>query len=170
MTKKRHRIPIIVLTLILSLSITITAFAETVRITDRNPDYEYFDYYTASGTWDGLKTPKHLVRDSIPEIVAYCLEHEADSPGSTYYDSTTTPFSYFDGTTYKGLLIILEYGYPYNTPSGLNADQVRYATSNAIRFWLSERGMPNQYNFTNLSESSFQNVGSTMMCNIKGKK
>lgn len=170
MTKKQRRILIIVLTLILSLSITITAFAETVRITDRNPDYEYFDYYTASGTWSGLLTPKHLIRDSDPEIVAYCLEHEADSPGSTYYDSTNTPFTYLDSPTYTGLLIILEYGYPYNTPSGLNADQARYATSNAIRFWLSERGMPNQYNFTNLSGVNLDTLyssGSESSCYIR---
>lgn len=74
MLKKRQKILIILLVLILTSSISITAFADTVRITDRNPDYEYFDYYSASGSWTGLLTSKHLVRDSNPEIVAYCIE------------------------------------------------------------------------------------------------
>lgn len=141
-------ISIVIVMLLLTLTLPITALADYVRITDRNPDYQYFDYLSSS--WEELKTPKHMIRDSSPEIVAFCLEHTNDMPGSTYYNSTNTPFSYLSSRAYKGLLIILEYGYPYNTPSGLMADQARYATANVIRFWLSEEGAPNQYNFTNL--------------------
>lgn len=131
-------ISIVIVMLLLALTLPITALADYVRITDRNPDYQYFDYLSSS--WEELKTPKHLIRDSSPEVVAFYLEHTNNTPGSTYYNSTNTPFNHFLSRTYKGLLIILEYGYPYNTPSGLTADQARYATANAIRFWLSEEG------------------------------
>lgn len=106
-------ISIVIVMLLLTLTLPITALADYVRITDRNPDYQYFDYLSSS--WEELKTPKHMIRDSNPEIVAFCLEHTNDMPGSTYYNSTNTPFSYLSSRAYKGLLIILEYGYPYNT-------------------------------------------------------
>ena len=40
-------------------------------------------------------------------------------------------------------------GYPLNLPSGFTEDEARQATANAIRFWLSEQGEENTYNFTN---------------------
>ncbi|MEX1377292.1 MAG: SpaA isopeptide-forming pilin-related protein [Eubacteriales bacterium] len=159
MKLKKRIISIILIVLLMITTVQITVLADYVRITDRNPDYEYFSYYSSG--WKALLTPKHLVRDSNPEIVAYCLEHASDRPNSTYYNSTNTPFSYFSARTLKGLLIILEYGYPYNKPSNLNADQARYATANAIRFWLSEEGVPNQYSFTNLSNVDLDALAET---------
>ncbi|MCK5130328.1 MAG: thioester domain-containing protein [Clostridiales bacterium] len=106
-----QKLLVMLIALLLITTIPITALAESVRITDRNPDHQYFDYQGSSG-WTDLMTPNHMIRDSSSEVVAYCLEHKNDSPGSTYYNSTNTPFSYFSSTAYKGMLIILEYGYP----------------------------------------------------------
>jgi hypothetical protein len=59
----------------------------------------------------------------------------------------------YSARTQTGLRIILENGYPYAT-GGLNAEQARYATANAIRFWMSEQGEAQSYNFTNLGAYS----------------
>lgn len=61
------------------------------------------------------------------------------------------PLDYYSSRTVTGLQIILENGYPCST-GGFSAAQARYATANAIRFWLSEEGADSQWNFTNRAE------------------
>lgn len=76
------------------------------------------------------------------------MEHAADNPhGDTY--TATLPSSVFSASTLSGLNSILMYGYPNNRPSGFTDDEVRQATANAIRFWLSEQGEAESYSFTN---------------------
>ena len=73
-------------------------------------------------------------------------------------------YSMFDPTetypteTYAGLYSILTFGYPAGGNGGLTDDQARYATANAIRYWLAEQqakhGMDfQQYNFSQLARN-----------------
>lgn len=114
----------------------------------------YFEAYQTTG-WTDLSTPQHYLIDSSPQQIAYCLQHRKTSPASSTTYSDTDILSGYSPATLKGLMIILENGYPYVTPGGLSADEARYATANAIRFWLSERefyegGRDDFYNFTDL--------------------
>ena len=108
---------------------------------------DMFDYNGGSG-WNSLDTPEHYVTGSSPEQIAYCLQHRNGSPSNSPYNETDILGSY-SARIQTGLRIILENGYPYAT-GGLTATKARYATANAIRFWLSENGDSGQYNFTNL--------------------
>ncbi len=150
---KTRRILAILLIVLLSLSIfPVNALAaNTVDVDTREEPTEYFEYHNDSG-WHSLDTPYHYVDGSSPEIVAYCLQHAKNSPhgSATEYDPTTK----YSAKTRLGLQIILERGYP-NGSGGLSSSQARYATANAVRFWLSEQtGSPNGsfYGFTNLKD------------------
>ena len=150
--KKKRRIAIIIsaalVVLMVSLLCMSTALAVNVssrRVTDM------FDYNGGSG-WKSLDTPEHYVAGSSPEQVAYCLQHSKSSPSNAAYNDSDILDSY-SARVQTGLRIILENGYPYAT-GGLTAAAARYATANAIRFWLSENGESGQYNFTNLGAYS----------------
>ena len=112
---------------------------------------DMFDYNGGSG-WKSLSTPEHYVSGSSPEQVAYCLQHKNGSPHDAAYSDSDILGSY-SSRVQTGLRIILENGYPYVT-GGLTATEARYATANAVRFWLSENGESGQYNFTNLGAYS----------------
>lgn len=112
---------------------------------------DMFDYNGGSG-WKSLDTPEHYVSGSSPEQVAYCLQHKKSSPHDAAYSDSDILGTY-SSRVQTGLRIILENGYPYAT-GGLTATEARYATANAIRFWLSENGDSEQYNFTNLGAYS----------------
>lgn len=94
----------------------------------------YFQYKSSSG-WKDLRTPPHWVVETGE--VAYCVDHERDSPSGNETYSAFNPQALYSSRTYYGLLAILKAGYPYKT-GGLSAKQARYATANAIRAWLSE--------------------------------
>jgi len=144
---KRKRIAVILVALVcLLLLLMQSAFAASVRVSTRDtPDY--FQYYNANNVWTGLSTPEHYITVTSPEQIAYCLEHKKTSPSNSSYSDTDILGNY-SARTLTGLRIILENGYPYSS-GGLTASQARYATANAIRFWLSEQGEPQFYNFTN---------------------
>ncbi len=131
-----------------------TAFASTVRVGTTDVT-DYMQYYNSSG-WHDLNTPNHYIVGT--NEVAYCIEHMRTSPSnSTYSDSDI--LNNYSARTLTGLRIILENGYPYSA-GGLSAAEARYATANAIRFWMSEQGEPQSYNFTNLgaySDSQLRN-------------
>lgn len=140
---------LLVLTVILALPQSV--WAGNISIGER-PSTKYMQY--SSGGWKDLDTPQHFVVGSSPEIVSYCIQHAKTPPadaGSLYSD--TDILENYSAYTQNGLLIILENGYPYQT-NGLSADEARYATANAIRFWLSEReyfeGGNNFYNYTDM--------------------
>ena len=81
-------------------------------------------------------TPRHSIVET--GAVAYCIQPEKDSPyGSSYTEGMG--WSAYDSTTRLGFQAILEHGYP-NYTGGFTDDQARYATANAIRFWVAERG------------------------------
>ncbi|MGI6175200.1 MAG: SpaA isopeptide-forming pilin-related protein [Christensenellales bacterium] len=126
-----------------------TAFAlARVNVETQNTTM-YFDYLSGSGTFESLKTPHHWVVEN--GSIAYCLQHRMDSPHTGNGFSKRELSDYYSYRVYTGLQIILQNGYPAST-GGLTADQARYATANAFRFWLSENGDSSQYNFTNRLE------------------
>lgn len=146
---KRSRIIILLTIVVCIISLfSATALAGTVRVgTTDVPDY--FEYRNSSG-WHDLNTPNHYIVGS--NQIAYCLEHKRSSPHSASYSDTDILGNY-SARTLTGLRIILENGYPYST-GGLSAAKARYATANAIRFWLSEQGEAQNYNFTNFGAYS----------------
>jgi subtilase family serine protease len=151
--------------LLLSLLFVIPALA-AVNVGSRNT-INYFDYNGGSG-WKDLKTPEHYIVGSSPEQIAYCLQHKNDSPSNSPYNETDILGSY-SSRVQTGLRIILENGYPYAT-GGLSASEARYATANAIRFWLSENGDSSQYNFTDLGSYSDAQLRSAAAAGQIGNK
>ena len=149
----RNRIKALLLCLLLlltSLPMTALAAPSTVTIESQtNSSFDYLEYYK-DDEWHDLNTPKHWI-EQTGEVV-YCVEHAAENPhGDTYV--ATSPDSVFSASTLSGLNSILMYGYPNNTPAGFTADEARQATANALRFWLSEQGEAESYDFTNRSEN-----------------
>jgi subtilase family serine protease len=142
------RLPILVSLLILAIILILpaTALAATVSISTRSCT-SYFQVYNGT-EWHDYLTPQHYITGSSPEQACYCLQQTKTSPSSSSYSSTDVLDSYSMHTS-MGLQIILENGYPFTTPTGLTADEARYATANAIRFWLAEEGDPYQYNYDN---------------------
>ncbi|MGI5848907.1 MAG: CARDB domain-containing protein [Christensenellales bacterium] len=151
--KKKKRIAIALSAMLIAVAslvlFTSTAMA-AVSIGSRNVT-NMFDYNGGSG-WKVLKTPEHYVVGTSAEQVAYCLQHKNDSPHNAPYNDSDILGSY-SSRVQTGLRIILENGYPYAT-GGLTGTEARYATANAVRFWLSENGVSGQYNFTNLGAYS----------------
>ena len=150
--KKKRRIAIIISAalVVLMISLLCMSTALAVNVSSRSVT-DMFDYNGGSG-WKSLDTPEHYVAGSSPEQVAYCLQHSKSSPSNAAYSDSDILDSY-SARVQTGLRIILENGYPYAT-GGLSAAAARYATANAIRFWLSENGESGQYNFTNLGAYS----------------
>jgi len=105
-----------------------------------------FDYNGSAG-WLSLTTPEHYIVGT--NDVAYCLQHRKSSPHISHNFDEVELSDFYSTRVLTGLQIILERGYPAETPSYLTATEARYATANAIRFWLSENGDSQQYNFTN---------------------
>ena len=81
------------------------------------------------------------------------------------------PSSVFSEHTIAGLQIIMELGYPVQYPFGtVSTEEAHYATSNAIRLWLSEEtGGPNEYSYgyTNLSGVDLDAAYNS--CKVEGK-
>jgi len=95
-------------------------------------DLRLFEWYV-SGAWTDLLTPAHTTSGGS---VAYCLEHNKPVPSGAY--NPFDPSILFDAAVQNGLVALLGYGYP-NSNGGLSNGAARYATQNAIRFWLAER-------------------------------
>ena len=113
----------------------ISAFADWVTVSTVN-SASYFQTFSSKGVWTAIGTPAHYINETGQ--VAYCLQTNYNSPNNSGY-SSTSGWQYYDETTIRGLQSILEHGYP-NDDGGFSADEARYATANAIRFWLAERG------------------------------
>lgn len=153
---------IILATLVLFVSPALAAVSVGTRTTTH-----YLQYNGGSG-WSDLKTPEHYVVGTSPEQIAYCLQHRNDSPHNASYNETDILGSY-SARVQTGLRIIIENGYPY-AMGGLTATKARYATANAVRFWLSENGDSGQYNFTNLGSYSDSQLRSAAASGTIGSK
>ena len=123
-----------------------TAYADTAVITSGTM-YSYFQTYNTSGTWVDLQTPAHWI--TATGEVAYCLQTSKDNPYNGGYYSIDGEEVY-DDYVLTGLRAILTHGYPADS-GGFDAQAARYATANAIRFWLAENhcdGVPQYLNLT----------------------
>ena len=147
-TNHKKAILAVLIAVCIMMLFSTTAFAGTVRVGTTDTT-DCMQYHNSSG-WHDLNTPNHYIVGT--NEVAYCIEHKKSSPSnSTYSDSDI--LNNYSARTLTGLRIILENGYPYAT-GGLSAAKARYATANAIRFWLSEQGEAQSYNFTDLGAYS----------------
>ena len=130
--------------LIFSSILPPAAFADTAVISSE-PMTSYFQTYTSTGTWVDLQTPAHWI--TATGEVAYCLQTSKDNPyNAGYY--TVEGYDYYSDYVLTGLQAILDHGYP-STTAGFTDEEARYATANAIRFWLAENycdGVPQYLN------------------------
>ena len=157
MNKRKRFIALLLCVLLTICALPLTALAAyaPVGTEDEPSSVRLYEYYSSEGAWEALKTPHHW--NTQTGEVAYCLEHKNGTPrGDTY--SSFDPTEAYPYAVYQGIYSILTFGYPAGGTGGLSAEQARYATANAIRFWLSESqeayGMDfQQYNFTNLTRS-----------------
>jgi hypothetical protein len=121
-----------------------TASADTAVISSA-PMTSYFETYTSTGAWTDLQTPAHWI--TATGEVAYCLQTAKDNPyNAGYY--TIDGEEVYDYGVLTGLKAILDHGYPATT-MGFSDEEARYATANAIRFWLAENhcdGVPQYLN------------------------
>lgn len=134
------------------------AMASTSRITskDEPASVRLFENVSGSGTWEATKTPQHF--NTEENKVVYCLEHKKGNPRNNNTYSMFDPTATYPTETYAGLYSILTFGYPAGGNGGLTDDQARYATANAVRYWLAEQqakhGMDfQQYNFSQLARN-----------------
>ena len=126
-----------------SAAFSLAAYADTAVITTSTM-YSYFQTYNTSGTWVDLQTPAHWTSDGQ---VAYCLQTSKDNPYNAAYSSVEGEAIY-DDYVLAGLRAILVHGYPVDN-GGFDDQAARYATANAIRFFLAENyadGMPQYLN------------------------
>ena len=113
----------------------ITASADTALISSA-PMTAYFETYTSGGVWTDLQTPAHWI--TATGEVAYCLQTSKDNPyNAGYY--TIDGEEVYSARVLTGLQAILDHGYPAMT-FDFTDEEARYATANAIRFWLAENG------------------------------
>ena len=111
----------------------ITASADTALISSA-PMTSYFETYTSGGVWTDLQTPAHWI--TATGEVAYCLQTSKDNPyNAGYY--TIDGEEVYSARVLTGLQAILDHGYPAMT-FDFTDEEARYATANAIRFWLAE--------------------------------
>lgn len=142
-----RRIAAIALAVAVAAAILMTALVVRANaaqyVGTKNNAEAYFKFRNStSDGWDPLKTPEHwqsTKKNSSSGNVAYCLEHRVDFPlGGEAYKSFD-PSSLYNSKTRIGLQAIMQRGYPAST-GGLNASEARYATANAVRAWIYERG------------------------------
>ena len=122
----------------------LTVSADTAVISSA-PMTSFFETYTSTGYWVDLQTPAHWI--TATGEVAYCLQTSKDNPyNAGYY--TIEGDEVYDYGVLTGLQAILDHGYPATT-MGFSDEEARYATANAIRFWLAENyadGVPQYLN------------------------
>ena len=158
MNKRKRFIALLLCVLLTICALPLTALAAyaPVGTEDEPSSVRLYEYYSSAGAWEALKTPHHW--NTQTGEIAYCLEHKNGTPrGDTY--SSFDPTEAYPYAVYQGIYSILTFGYPAGGTGGLSAEQARYATANAIRFWLSESQEVygtdfQQYNFTNLTRSN----------------
>lgn len=130
--------------LIFCAMLPVTAHADNATVTTGTM-YSYFQTFGSNGTWKDIQTPSHWITETGE--VAYCLQTSKDSPYNSGYH-TVDGSDYYSSYVLTGLYAILENGYPVTT-GGYTDEQARYATANAIRFWLAENycdGVPQYLN------------------------
>lgn len=148
-TKPTRILAFLCIFLVLLAILPISSFADWVTV-GTYPSASYFQTFSSKGVWTALGTPMHYINETGQ--VAYCLQTNYNSPNNSGY-SSTSGWQYYDEVTIRGLQAILEHGYPNDT-GGFPDDEARYATANAIRFWLAERGAEGVPAWMNLQQYS----------------
>ena len=147
----RRRLTVLLCVLLLfCTALAPPAFAAGVTVSTTSAT-AYFQTYASSGTWVDIGTPQHMINETGK--VAYCLQTSLNIPSNSGYSSANWS-DFYDQTTMTGLRAILEHGYPASN-GGFTDDQARYATANAIRFWLAERGCEGVPSWMNYSAYSY---------------
>lgn len=146
------RIPRMLTTLLLAVIMLITSVTPalavaTGKLTTYNTTH-YFQSY-ANDKWSDLKTPKHTL-NSNKSLIFYCLQHKKSTPKGQVYNLENVMESYNEKTR-NGIYAIMFNGYPFNS-YGLSAEKAFYATANALRCWLAERGDSQHYNMSKLND------------------
>ena len=146
------RIPRMLTALLLAVimlvsSVTPALAVATGKLTTYNTSH-YFQSY-ANDKWSDLKTPKHTL-NSNKSLVFYCLQHKKSTPKGQVYNLENVMESYNEKTR-NGIYAIMFKGYPFNS-YGLSAEKAFYATANALRCWLAERGDSQHYNMSKLND------------------
>lgn len=140
-----RRLAVLFCTLLLFCGILpVTAFADDAVVTSGSM-YSYFQTFGSNGQWKDIQTPSHWITGTGE--VAYCLQTSKDTPYNSSY-TTVDGEDYYNDYVLTGLMAILQHGYPV-TNAGFTDEQARYATANAIRFFLAENyadGMPQYLN------------------------
>lgn len=138
----------VLLTTVLLITSVVPALAvATGKITTVNTTH-YFQSY-ANDRWSDLKTPKHFL-NSDKTLTFYCLQHKKATPKGQVYDLEDVMDGYNEKTR-NGIYAIMFNGYPFNS-YGLSAEKAFYATANALRCWLAERGDSQHYNMSKLND------------------
>ena len=147
----RRRLTVLLCVLLLfCTALAPPAFAAGVTVSTKSST-AYFQTYASTSTWVDIGTPQHVINETGK--VAYCLQTSLNSPSNSGYSSANWS-DFYDQTTMTGLRAILEHGYPASN-GGFTDDQARYATANAIRFWLAERGCAGVPSWMNYSAYSY---------------
>ena len=133
--------------IMLITSVTPALAVATGKLTTYNTTH-YFQSY-ANNKWSDLKTPKHTL-SSNKSLVFYCLQHKKSTPKGQVYNLENVMESYNEKTR-NGIYAIMFNGYPFNS-YGLSAEKAFYATANALRCWLAERGDSQHYNMSKLND------------------
>lgn len=146
-----HRQLLILLCVLLLFAalIPVTAHAGNYTVSTYT-NYNYFVTFGSDGTWKGIKTPNHSIVET--GAVAYCLQPAKDTPSNSGY-TEGMGWSAYDETTRLGIQAILENGYP-NYNGGFTDGEARYATANALRFWVAERGCDGALDWMDLTRFS----------------
>lgn len=146
-----HRQLIILLCVLLLFAalIPVTAHAGNYTVSTYS-NYNYFVTFASNGTWKGIQTPNHSIVET--GAVAYCLQPAKDTPSNSGY-TEGMGWSAYDETTRLGIQAILENGYP-NYTGGFPDGEARYATANALRFWVAERGCDGALDWMDLTRFS----------------
>ena len=146
-----HRQLIILLCVLLLFAALFPATAHAGNYTvSTYSNYNYFVTFGSDGTWKGIQTPNHSIVET--GAVAYCLQPAKDTPSNSGY-TEGMGWSAYDETTRLGIQAILENGYP-NYTGGFPDGEARYATANALRFWVAERGCDGALDWMDLTRFS----------------
>ena len=146
-----HRQLVILLCVLLLFAalVPVTAYAGNYTVSTYT-NYNYFVTFGSDGTWKGIQTPNHSIVET--GAVAYCLQPAKDTPSNSGY-TEGMGWSAYDETTRLGIQAILENGYP-NYTGGFPDGEARYATANALRFWVAERGCDGALDWMDLTRFS----------------
>ncbi len=147
----RRRLTMLLCALLLfGTFLSTTAYADSVTVSTAYSD-SYFQTFSSKGTWVGIGTPKHYITETGQ--VVYCVQMEKTEPSNAPYSSVSGESVFSSESVRRGIELIIRNGYP-TTNGGFSDDEARYATANAIRFFLVDCGAPYVPQWMNLNAYS----------------